>query len=344
MNSSEMSLSTHSDAFREVSMALAEMGLVTQDEPITLTSLSGGVSCDVFRVAIAGRAPLVVKRALPKLRVSVDWRAPTARSEAEVAWIKLVSRINPHWVPKILGADRERHLFAMEFLPPEHYPLWKSELAAGRIDINFAAKFGAALSQIHAATAGRADVAQAFANDAQFHALRLEPYLLFTAERHPNLAPVIREVADGIARSRIALMQGDISPKNILCGPQGPVFLDAETACYGDPAFDLAFCLNHFLLKSVWHPEWRDRYAETYSALYRAYSSGVTWEAATALDRRTARLLPMLFLARVDGKSPVEYLTKESNKAFVRKTARAMIEHPPESLDELARRYFAGSR
>jgi hypothetical protein len=52
----------------------------------------------------------------------------------------------------------------------------------------------------------------------------------------------------------------------------------------------------------------------------------------------------MLFLARVDGKSPVEYLTKESDKAFVRKSARAMIEQPPESLDELARRYFAGSR
>ena len=255
-----------------------------------------------------------------------------------------MSGINPHWVPKILGVDRERHLFAMEFLPPERYSIWKLELASGRIDVDFAARVGAALAQIHATTAGRSDLAKSFANDAQFYALRLEPYLLFTAEHHPDLAPVIRDVAEGIARSRIALMQGDISPKNILCGPLGPVFLDAETACYGDPAFDLAFCLNHFLLKSVWHPEWRDRYAETYSALYRTYGSGVTWEAATALDRRTARLLPMLFLARVDGKSPVEYLTKESDKAFVRKSARAMIEQPPESLDELARRYFAGSR
>jgi 5-methylthioribose kinase len=339
-----MSLSTHSDAFREVSMALTEMGLVTRDVPITLTSLSGGVSCDVFRVEIAGRTPLVVKRALPKLRVNVDWRAPPARSEAEVAWIELVSGINPHWVPKILGVNRERHLFAMEYLPSERYPIWKSELAAGRIDVDFAAGVGAALSQIHTATAGRSDLAKSFANDAQFYALRLEPYLLFTAEHHPDLAPVIRDVAEGIARSRIALMQGDISPKNILCGPFGPVFLDAETACYGDPAFDLAFCLNHFLLKSVWHPQWRDRYAEIYSALYRTYSSGVTWEATTALDRRATRLLPMLFLARVDGKSPVEYLTKESDKAFVRKSARAMIEQPPESLDELARRYFAGSR
>jgi aminoglycoside phosphotransferase (APT) family kinase protein len=339
-----MSLATRAAEFRELSKALAEMGLLAGAERIEIVSLSGGVSCDVYRVDIANRAPLVVKRALPKLRVAADWRAPPARSEAEVAWIELVSGLNPRWVPKILGVDSERHLFAMEYLPPERHPIWKSELAAGRIDIAFASSVGSALSRIHAATAGRSDVAQAFANDAQFHALRLEPYLLFTAERHPDLAPKIRETAVGIAHSRIALMQGDISPKNILCGSHGPVFLDAETACYGDPAFDLAFCLNHFLLKFVWHPQWRDRYAKAYAALWRGYNSGVTWEAATALARRTTALLPMLFLARVDGKSPVEYLTSEKDKAFVRSTARAMIDHPPASLDELARRYFAGSK
>jgi aminoglycoside phosphotransferase (APT) family kinase protein len=344
MNSSDMNLSTSSDEFREVSNALAEMELTSSGERMAVTRLSGGVSCDVYRVEIEGRPPLVVKRALPKLRVGVDWRAPPARSQAEGAWIELVSRINPHWVPKVLGVNRERHLFAMEYLPPERYPIWKSELAVGRIDVDFAARVGAALADIHAATAGRSDVAQSFANDAQFHALRLEPYLLFTAERHPDVAQTIRGVSEQIARSRIALMQGDISPKNILCGPGGPVFLDAETACYGDPAFDLAFCLNHLLLKSVWHPQWRERYAESYFAMFRSYHLGVTWEAATALDRRTARLLPMLLLARVDGKSPVEYLTRESDKAFVRGTARAMIENPAENLDELAGRYFAGSR
>jgi 5-methylthioribose kinase len=344
MNSGVMSLFIHSDEVREISAALGDMGLIAEDGRMTLTSLSGGVSCDVYRVEIAGRASLVVKRALPKLRVNVDWRAPPQRSQAEVAWIALVAGINPHWAPKILGVDRERHLFAMEYFPPDRYPIWKSELAAGRVNIDIATSVGSALSSIHAATAGKADVEESFANDAQFHALRLEPYLLFTAGRHPDLAQAIREVASDIARSRIALMQGDISPKNILCGPHGPVFLDAETACFGDPAFDLAFCLNHFLLKSVWHPEWKARYAASFHAMKRAYRSGVTWEEAHAIDRRTARLLPMLFLARVDGKSPVEYLIEEGDKAIVRDTARAMIQNPPGSLDELARRYFAGSR
>ena len=325
-------------------MSLGAMGLIREGEPFSFGRLGGGVSCDVYRVEVKHRPPMVVKRALPKLRVAADWRAPPERSAAEIAWIKLVAGINPRWVPKILGEDRTHHLFAMEFLAPEKYPLWKVELAAGRIDTEFAAKTGEALARIHGATAGKSEIAAAFANDALFHSLRLEPYLLFTADRHPDLAPVIRVVADGIAKARIALMQGDVSPKNILCGPEGPVFLDAETACYGDPAFDLAFCLNHFLLKSVWHPQWNEHYARAFAAMNKAYLAAVTWESAEAIDRRTARLLPMLFLARVDGKSPVEYLVEEDDKAFVRLRARALIEQPPASLGDLARRYFAGSR
>ncbi len=73
-------------------------------------------------------------------------------------------------------------------------------------------------------------------------------------------------------------MQGDISPKNILVGKDGPVFLDAETACYGDPVFDLSFCINHLLLKCVWHPEHRAKYLESFLALKDAYLAGVTWE------------------------------------------------------------------
>jgi aminoglycoside phosphotransferase (APT) family kinase protein len=281
-----------------------------------------------------------VKRALPRLRVAARWDAPPERAATEVAWLKLVAGIEPHWVPRILGEDRGRHLFAMEYLPAASHPLWKAELAAGRVDLAFGHSVGAALAHIHGATAGKAELATAFANDAQFLALRLEPYLLFTAEKHPLIAPAIRDEAARIARARIALMQGDISPKNILLGPQGPVFLDAETACYGDPAFDLAFCLTHFLLKAVWHPQWTADYANAFAAMKDSYLAGVKWEAPAALDQRTAKLLPMLFLARVDGKSPVEYLTQEGDKAFVRGAALQMIVEPPFNLAVLAESYF----
>lgn len=344
MNSAEMSLAAHSKEFHDIADALNGMGLLHVGEQFTLERLSGGVSCDVYKVESKRRPPIVVKRALPKLRVAVDWRAPPERASTEVAWLNLVFGLDPGWVPKVLGEDQGRHLFAMEYLAPGSFPVWKTELAAGQIDEEFAAVVGAALARIHAATAGNDAVADSFANGAQFQALRLEPYLLFTATRHPDLAHSFRRMTTDIAKSRIALMQGDVSPKNILHGPNGPVFLDAETACYGDPAFDLAFCLNHFLLKTVWRRQWSKNYARAFSAMHTSYAAGVTWENPEALDRRAARLLPMLLLARVDGKSPVEYITSGPDKAFLREAARAMVERPPENLDALARGYFAGSR
>ena len=137
------------------------------------------------------------------------------------------------------------------------------------------------------------------------------------------------------AGTRLALVHGDVSPKNILVGPQGPVFLDAECAWYGDPAFDLAFCLNHLLLKGLWVPVRRKAFLKCFDVLSEAYLQGATWEAAAAIESRTATLLPGLLLARVDGKSPVEYLTAESAKDFVREIAGRLLQSPPATLAEV---------
>jgi 5-methylthioribose kinase len=331
-----------SDDTQDIAAGVIRMGLGTPKE---IAPLSGGVSCDVYRVETDTHVA-VIKRALPKLRVKADWRAPPERWRAEVAWLDLVFAIDPYWVPRVYAEDPEGQMFAMEYLYPDRHPVWKAELAEGRAGGFYAQMVGERLARIHAETAGKADIAAKFDNGAQFHALRLEPYLLFTAEKHPFVQQAIRDEVARIASSRIALMQGDISPKNILCGPSGPVFLDAETACYGDPAFDVAFCMNHFLLKAVWHPECTHEYAASFAAMRDAYLGGVTWEDPVAIDRRVARLLPMLFLARVDGKSPVEYLTDDESRAFVRGAAMQMIVEPPANLAVLAESYFpvAGQR
>jgi len=320
--------------FDEIAATLREMGLLGPDETFAATALSGGVSCDVWRVDLA-RGPICLKRALPRLRVAADWRAPAERAATEADWLRLVAGIDPRLVPEVLGEDRARHALAMEYLPPQSHPLWKAELAAGRVDAAFAAQVGEALAHIHAATAGREDIAHDFAHDTQFRALRLEPYLLHAAKAHGDVAARIRALAQGVADARIALMQGDVSPKNILCGPEGPVFLDAETACYGDPAFDLAFCLNHLLLKCVWHREFAQAYLESFSALARAYLDGANWEPADEIEARAAALLPALLLARIDGKSPVEYLTEEKDKTFVRETAKAMLKRGAKRLEDV---------
>jgi aminoglycoside phosphotransferase (APT) family kinase protein len=132
-----------------------------------------------------------------------------------------------------------------------------------------------------------------------------------------------------------ALVHGDVSPKNILAGPKGPVFLDAECAWYGDPAFDLAFCLNHLLLKCIWNRAAGPALLTAFDTLATAYLAGVDWEPPTEAEARTARLLPALFLARIDGKSPVEYITDESDRDLVRATALPLIADPPQRLGSI---------
>jgi 5-methylthioribose kinase len=326
-----------------IAASLQRMSLLKAGRPLSIAPLAGGVSCDVWLVRAGDGAQMVVKRALPKLRVAAEWRAPAERAGTEVDWYNLVAGIDPRLVPEVLGEDRAHHMFAMEYFSPQTHPLWKNDLVEGRADAGFAARVGETLAHIHAATANREDVAHDFAHDTQFHALRLEPYLLHSAKQNADVAPRIRTLVNNIADARIALMQGDISPKNILIGPDGPVFLDAETACYGDPVFDLAFCLNHLLLKTVWHPKFKTAYLNSFAALSRAYVDNVTWEEPEEAETRAAALLPALLLARVDGKSPVEYLTNDTDKAKVRDAAKAMLKRPPRTLDSVVDRFVSSS-
>ena len=322
----------------EILAALRAMGLLGESEACEIRILPGGVSCDVYAVQTAGRK-LCVKRALPKLRVEAEWHAPAERSVSEVMWMRLVAGIDSRFVPQILGEDPSRHIFAMSYFPPEEYPLWKTQLSQGRVDTVFAARVGEALARIHTLTAGRADIAQTFANDAQFYALRIEPYLLYTAEKHSDVAERIAAIAQNVTQVRIALMHGDMSPKNILCGPQTPVFLDAETCCYGDPAFDLAFCLSHLLLKCVWQPQNTEVYVACIAALKAAYFHHAHWEPRSDLESRIAALLGALLLARIDGKSPVEYIKLDRDKIFVRAMAKTFLRHDDLTLGEMSARW-----
>lgn len=317
--------------------ALRAAGLIVPGEAVQLTPLTGGVSCEVFRLDLPGRT-LCVKRALGQLRVAAEWRAPVDRSHNEVLWLGVAAAAGLH-VPTVIAEIEQQHLFVMRFFDPATHLLWKTELAAGQINPAFAAAVGTALAQVHRATAGSSEHAAAFANDALFAALRIDPFLHHPMAAHPDLAPRLAALAARTAAARIALMHGDISPKNILTGPDGPVFLDAECACYGDPAFDLAFCLTHLLLKSVWKPQWRDAYAASFAAMRAAYLAGVDWEGRAAIDARTADLIAALLLARVDGKSPADYLVTAADKAFVRDTARDFLLTPALDVDGVAERW-----
>jgi len=306
---------------------LAQAGETPRAEP-----LAGGVSSDIWRIELA-RGALCVKRALPVLRTAQRWEAPVERNRYERRWIETANAIVPGIAPRVLAADDAAGCFAMQYLGA--LPLWKAELAAGRADAGFARALGGRLACIHAATAGDARIAAEFATDASFHAIRLEPYLLATARAHADLAARLEALAARTAATRLALVHGDVSPKNILVGPDGPVLLDAECAWYGDPAFDLAFCLNHLLLKCLWVPRASEGFMECFNSLFTGYLKYCSWENPSGLEARAASLLPGLLLARVDGKSPVEYVTDISEKNRVRRVARALLAEPPARLAEV---------
>jgi aminoglycoside phosphotransferase (APT) family kinase protein len=319
----------------DIIAALQRMRLLDQPS-VEGERLTGGVSSDIWRIDLCS-GPICVKRALAKLRVAADWHAPIERNRYEARWMQRANEAVPGAAPQLLGQDEATGLLAMAYLPPDSHKLWKQQLRDGRADPHFAAEVGSTLGRIHAATAGQPGLAAEFPTDGIFYDIRLEPYLVATARAHPDLAGRFDTLVKATQANRRALVHGDVSPKNILAGPDGPVFLDAECAWWGDPAFDLAFCLNHLLLKCLWTPPARGGFLVSFDALARAYRMHVLWEAPDALEQRTALLLPGLFLARVDGKSPVEYITEEADRNRVRRVARALLQRPPDRLADVRR-------
>jgi len=320
----------------EFATALRELGLAGDHEPLVGEPLTGGVSSDIWRVDTA-RGPLCAKRALPLLRVAATWRAPIERNRYEARWMQVANAAVPGSAPQVLGQHERLGVLAMSYLAPEHHPLWKQQLREGNADGRTARAVGATLGRIHAHSAARRELAARFDSDAIFFAIRLEPYLLAAAARHPAHGEALRALVTQTQSHACALVHGDVSPKNILVGAHGPVFLDAECAWWGDPAFDLAFVLNHLLLKCLWTPAARDGYLGCFAALVDGYLAHVNWEPRAALERRAASLLPGLLLARVDGKSPVEYLTDEAQREVVRHCAGALLHDPRSRLDDVSR-------
>jgi len=300
---------------------LRRAGLAGPAETPHAEALTGGVSSEIWRVDLAS-GPVCVKRALPRLRVAQVWEAPVERNRYEFEWLRIAAQAAPGAAPKVLAEGDGA--FAMQYL---ELPVWKETLRQGRADPAFAAAVGRALSAIHSFTRGKAEIARLFPTDDIFYAIRLEPYLVATAEKHPDLKSRLLSLVERTAQTKACLVHGDVSPKNILVGPAGPVFLDAECAWYGDPAFDVAFCLNHLLLKCLWVPQAQVDFLACFDALAEAYD-------AEDVKTRAASLLPALLLARVDGKSPVEYLNPDQ-QAFVRRVARALVAAPPPTLKDV---------
>ena len=312
---------------------VSELGLGQPNDVTRALPLTGGVASDIARIDLNGRT-YVVKFALPKLKVAADWHAPVHRNAAEFAWLQVAARVAPEGAVKLFGRSDAQHGFAMEFLDGDGVYLWKTAMLSQDQDRGEAAAVGALLGRIHAASTQPDFNRGPFQNRDDFRALRIEPYLTHTAGAHPDLAPALNDLAEMLYNAETVLVHGDVSPKNILFRDTGPVILDAECATMGDASFDPSFCLNHLVLKAIHLPETRGRLLAATGAFWAAYAAHVTWETPAALEARICRLLPALMLARVDGKSPVEYLD-ETEQNLVRALALSLIRTPRNTLAQL---------
>lgn len=317
--------------------ALVAAGLADSADSLRFEPLTGGVSSDIWRVD-GGRRPLCVKRARKKLAVAADWEVPVERNHSEAEFLRVVGQDVPGFAPQLLAEDEAQRLIALPYFPAQDWTLWKAQLLSGHVDTRVARNVGTHLGRLARATRGRADLARRFDTTGLFHALRLDPYLLECARKHPDLAPALKEMADDTAARREALVHGDVSPKNILVdGARDCLILDAECAWYGDPAFDLAFVVNHLALKSVHLPDRAAELLEAIDTLVESRAAADEFAHAAEVGRRAARLLPGLLLARVDGKSPVEYLTDPRGQDRIRQVARRFIQSPSAHLRDVAR-------
>jgi 5-methylthioribose kinase len=289
--------------------------------------LEGGVSNDVYAVSADSRR-LVVKQSCARLRVADEWVATRERTLNEAAALRFVRALTPEHVPEVVDLDEERIVLVIEGAPAT-WPSWKALLLDGMVDLGVATTLGRVLAEWQRGsrvppTDPRLDDLRALAQ------LRLEPYHLTTAERHPDLSDRIGELVAQLRERRVSFVHGDFSPKNVLVGERVWV-IDFEVAHYGNPAFDVAFLLSHLALKTVARPADAVSYAEAARGFWTTYREhgGAATDFAEVGGHAAA-----LLLARVDGKSPAEYLDA-GGQAAVRDAARSLLRTPPETVEAL---------
>lgn len=307
-----------------------------QFTPPRVTPLSGGVSGETVLVEVAAER-LVVKRALDKLLVAGDWTAKPERAMTEAAALDLLHGLTPDHTPVLRGADPERHTIVMTAAPAE-WVSWQLVLLGDLADPSggvaaTATSLGEILGTWHERTWHDAAVAERFADYEAFDQLRVDPFHRRVAKAHPAVARLVQELGDELLLRRDCLVHGDFSPKNVLVGADGLMVLDFEVSHVGASVFDLAFLNCHLALKAMHQPHRATEFAEAARAFLAAYRDAVSTPLPERLGWHTACLL----LARVDGLSPVRYLSATTAER-VRRMALALLADDDPSAAEVWRR------
>ena len=319
---------------------LREKGFAVAGEHLSLESLPGGVSNRTVLVRFSDGRRWVLKQALPKLRVAVDWFSSPDRIHREALGLQWFGRLAPAGsVPRFEFEDEASYLLGMEAIPFPHQN-WKTVLLSGNVNLNHVQQFGRLLGLVHRRASEERDLCQVFEDTSFFESLRLEPYYLYSAEQVPEAAEFLHRLVDETRSCRLTLVHGDYSPKNILLRNDNLILLDYEVAHFGEPAFDLGFSLTHFLSKAHHLTARRALFAEAAVCYWQAYTQAlgnVLW--ARDLEPRAVRHALGCLLARVAGRSPLEYLS-EAERSRQRRVVLSLLPEPPCRVQDLVSEFL----
>lgn len=289
---------------------LRRSGRIVPAEAPRVRVLAGGVSNKTVLVERPSGEAWVLKQALPKLRTQAEWFSDPSRICREAEALRWLPRFAPPGtITPLVFEDANQFLLAMEAVPQPHEN-WKTVLLAGRVEDDHVLQFGRLLARVHAGSAGDAELATAFDDRSFFESLRVEPYYAYTAAQVPAAGKFLNNLTAETRACRLTLVHGDYSPKNVLVHAGRLVLLDHEVVHYGDPAFDPGFALTHMLSKAHHLPAHRERFARAVMLFWAEYLAAGAYTASWApgLEARVVRHALGCLLARVAGRSPLEYL------------------------------------
>ncbi len=317
---------------------LVKHGLWPAGLPISVRELGGGVSNTVLLVEGKGSGGeerrWVVKQSLEKLRVKDDWRSERTRIFREAEAIQALGPVlGPETVPQIVHVGQDGYLFVMTAAPAGS-ATWKEALLEGQVNMGVARQAGKLLARMITASHHDPSFRTAFADRTVFDQLRIDPYYRTTAARHPDVRPFIQKLIHETWQIRSALVHGDFSPKNMLVQDAHIFLIDFEVVHWGDPAFDAGFLLNHLFLKAFHQPQQARAYLSAASDFWTELVGGTDRAALVDFEIMTVRHLGALMLARIDGKSPVEYIRAESTKEHARRFAKWLMLEGTHSLED----------
>lgn len=287
----------------EVTRYLVRNAVIAPGDPVTLQDLEGGVSSDVVCVHTPGRS-LVLKRALSQLKVAQPWYADLRRNDVEAHVMRRVSAWLPDYVPVVVWVDPKESLFAMEYVSGR---VWKADLLNGRVDNAIADQLGLFLGCLHRRSYHERGGWAELEDTTLFYQLRIAPYFGALHDRYPQCVPALSALAQLLLESHWVLVHGDFSPKNVILSHESPIVLDWEVAHVGHPAFDAGFMLSHLFLKAI-HAADPSPFVAAGAIFFRRYLEACEFD-RVGMQSITFKVAGALMMARVDGKSPVEYLT-----------------------------------